>query len=127
MDAALDVTVVSPLQQALLTKASEQPGAALAFAKERKDRQSQEACRKAGVSFLALPIETLGRYHEMTSSPISRISRALSSNSARPPSQVASHLFQRLGILLAKGNAALVLSRAPHPTPPELDGDHDGT
>ena len=33
------------------------------------------------------------------------------------------HLFQRLGVLLVKGNAALLLNRIPSFPLPELDGD----
>ena len=33
------------------------------------------------------------------------------------------HLFQRLGVLLVKGNAALMLNRIPSFPLPEIDGD----
>ena len=117
--------MVSPLQQALLHKASEQPGAALSNAFDRKSRQSSEACQQQGISFLPLPIETFGGYHSLTSLTVSKIARALASHSGRAPAEVSSHLFQRLGILLAKGNSALVLSRVPSHPPPTLDGDQD--
>ena len=124
-DCALDVTVVSPLQQALISKASEEPGAALTFAYDRKIRQSYDACHKEGISFLPLPIETLGGFHPTTTSTISKIARALATHSSKPASEVSSHLFQRLGILLTKGNSALVLSRAPSIPASVLDGDRD--
>ena len=50
-DCALDVTVVSPMQQCLIEKAGEEPGAALRYAFERKMRQSHEACQEAGLLF----------------------------------------------------------------------------
>ena len=58
-DAALDVTVVSPLQQALVAKAAEERGAALNHAYDRNNRQSMEACNAEGIQFVALLIETL--------------------------------------------------------------------
>ena len=75
--------------------------------------------------FIPLPFETYGGLHEKSISTISKISRALSSHSGKPPSEVTSHLFQRLGVLLAKGNSALILSRAPKSPSSDLDGDQD--
>jgi len=56
LDTALDVTVVSPLQQALVAKAAETAGAALSHAFERKNRQSLEECRAEGIHFIPLPV-----------------------------------------------------------------------
>ena len=72
-----------------------------------------------------MPFETFGGLHQRSVSVITKISRALSSHSERPTSEVTSHLFQRLGVLLAKGNSALILSRAPKPPSQDLDGDQD--
>ena len=116
-DCAVDVTVVSPLQQCLLTKAGEEPGAALAFAYNRKMNQSFDACREAGVRFLAAPIETFGGLHPQTISIVGKIGRALAYHSGGPQSDSVSHLFQRIGVLLCKGNSALILSRTPLPSP----------
>ena len=124
-DCALDVTVVSPLQQSLLVKAGEEPGAALTYAYERKMRQSSEACQQAGLHFFPLPFETFGGLHPKSISIVTTISRALSAHSGNPSSEVTSHLFQRLGVLLAKGNSALILSRAPKLPSADLDGDQD--
>ena len=90
-------------------------------------RQSDEACRQAGIKFIPLPMETFGGMHSQTVSCISKISKALASHAGKPESEVASHLFQRLGVLLAKGNSALILSRNPESLSPDLDGDPDST
>ena len=55
-DAALDVTVVSPLQSSLLSKAAEEAGHALQYAFERKVRQVGEDCLQEGVKFFPLPV-----------------------------------------------------------------------
>ena len=39
--------------------------------------------------------------------------------------EVTRHLFQRLGVLLARGNAALILNRVPVYTDAIVDGDQD--
>ena len=89
------------MQQCLLVKAGEEPGAALNYAFDRKIRQSFEACQQEGILFIPIPFETFGGLHQKSISVISKISRALSSQSGKEPSEVSSHLFQRLGVLLA--------------------------
>ena len=42
--------------------------------------------------------------------------------SGREEAECVRHLFQRLSILLVKGNAALFLNRQPHHPEPEIDG-----
>ena len=59
-DTCLDITVVSSLQQALVKKAADTPGAALVHVMQRKNIQSKDSCAKEGLEFLALPLEVLG-------------------------------------------------------------------
>ena len=51
-DAALDVTVVNPLQAALVSQAAETPGHALKVAHKRKLDKSWQACNQQGIVFL---------------------------------------------------------------------------
>ena len=59
-DAALDVTVISPLQAAVVDQEAANPGYALRLAWDRKMRSAFEACRAQRISFIPLPIETGG-------------------------------------------------------------------
>ena len=58
--AALDVTVISTLQQLTLEGAASTQGHALSVGKERKMTAHSEACRSVGVIFLPLVMESLG-------------------------------------------------------------------
>ena len=49
----------------------------------------------------------------------------LAANTGKPRDETKSHLFQRLGILLARGNAALFLTRRPNHAEAPIDGDVD--
>ena len=122
---ALDVTVVSPLQQALVLKAAEEPGSALTHAYQRKMRQSSDDCYTQGIHFVPLPVETLGGWHPQAIQVIRKICRQLARQTGREDSEVIAHAFQRLGILLMKGNAALILNRVPSFPPPYIDGNPD--
>ena len=60
LDAALDVTVVTPLQHATLTGAATTPGFALEHAYNNKVRGAEAQCRAQGIAFLPLAAETFG-------------------------------------------------------------------
>ena len=49
----------------------------------------------------------------------------LASHSGKETDEQTKYLFQRLGILLMRGNLALVLNRTPRHVDAEVDGDQD--
>ena len=121
-DTALDVTVVNPLQVAMVHQAANTPGHALKKAFDRKIAKHGEPCRKAGVIFIPLPMETLGGWHEVTVKEVKKIGGALARHTGAEESITLSHIVQRLSVLLIKGNAALLLNRSPSSPPPNIDG-----
>ena len=112
-DAALDVTVISPLQAAVVDREAEDSGYALRYAWDRKMRAAFDACDAQRVSFIPLPVETFGGWHPIAARQISRLGRELARSPACVSSDTASkHLFQRLALSIQKGNASLFLSRS---------------
>ena len=65
LDAAMDVTVVMPLQQATLTGAATTPGFALDYAHGNKVRGAEEECQAQGIAFLPMVAESLGGWHSV--------------------------------------------------------------
>ena len=63
-DCALDVTVVNPLQEALVGCAAETPGHGLQVAHKRKLDKSWEACSREGICFVPLAVESLGAWNK---------------------------------------------------------------
>ena len=121
-DTALDVTVVNPLQRALVAQAAVHPGHALTTRFNEKMTKHGEACRRAGMAFIPLVVETLGGWGEQADMQIKKLGAALARHIGQDESEKTRHLFQRLAVLLAKGNAALFLNRVPcHPSP-VIDG-----
>ena len=117
--AALDVSVISPLQQLTLSEAAVTPGHALQVCVRRKLTANLPACRAAGVGFVPVVVEVLGGWSPEASSTIRRIGDALGQRTNPScPSQTMKHLFGRLAIALWRGNATLWLRRAPalHPS-----------
>uniref|UniRef100_A0A1X7VC05 Uncharacterized protein n=1 Tax=Amphimedon queenslandica TaxID=400682 RepID=A0A1X7VC05_AMPQE len=105
--AALDVTVISPLQSQTLSQAASTQGAALRVAEHRKRVVHLEDCQRAGITFLPLAMETLGGWSRDAILSISCISRHLATRLGLPPVEVSHHLLQRLSVTLWRFNACM--------------------
>ena len=120
--AALDVTVISPLQQQTLHAAASTPGHALQVGVQRKLTAHLSACRSAGVDFIPIVLETLGGLAEDTITTIRSIRKAITQRVTPQDSPTCrKHLFHRVAIALWRGNACLWLHRLPT-LPPSVDG-----
>ena len=119
--AALDVTVISPLQHQTLSQAASDRGSALLVAEARKRTLHHEGCRAAGVTFIPLAVETLGGWSRDASLTITAICRHLSNRVGLSAHQVSLHLLQRLSVTLWRFNASMWLSRF-EALPPQEDG-----
>ena len=122
LDAAMDVTVVHPLQAATLAGAAETGGHALNFAYERKMTAAAELCRQQGIAFVPLAAESLGGWHHRAEKELKKLADALARNTGQPEGETAAHLWGRLGVLLQRGNAALLGNRVPAPPDGTIDG-----
>ena len=120
--AALDIHVISPLQQQTLSEASVTPGHALQVGVQRKLTSNLPACREAGVECIPIVAETLGGLAEDTIFTVRSLGRAIADRTgSMDPISTTRHIFQRFAIALWRGNACLWLHR--HPTLPSyLDG-----
>ena len=112
--AALDVSVISPLQQPTLAGAASSPGHALRVGVRRKISSNLPACRSAGVDFLPIFVETLGGGCPDAIATICSIGQALGQRlNSTDPADSTKHLFGRLAVALWRGNAALWMHRQP--------------
>ena len=124
-DTALDITVISPLQLCEVKKAAEEAGSALEHRFQTKMTKYFDRCRDQGIHFQPLPVETLGGWHPQAVPVLTKLGRQLARQTGREEEETVRHLFQRLAILLMKGNASLILSRTPGFSAQEVDGDRD--
>ena len=53
------------------------------------------------------------------------LARHLASQTGKEVDEQIKHLFQRLGILLMRGNSALILNKTPTYADADVDGDQD--
>ena len=112
-DTALDVTVVSPLLIDRLDLSISAPGHTLEVAFNEKCRDYLEACEREGITFIPLPVESLGGWHKRAVDQLRKLAKAQARSTGKEEDESIRHLFQRLGVLLVKGNAALLLNRIP--------------
>ena len=121
-DAAYDVTVVHPLQDATVVRAANEPGHALNFAHDRKLRGAEEECRHQGIAFLPLVAESLGGWHQCAEREVKKLGSALARHTGQLEGEAIAHLWGRLGILLQRGNAAILGNRVPNFPDCQVDG-----
>ena len=121
-DAALDVTIVTPLQAATMPGAANTAGHALDFAYGRKINGAEEECRRQGIAFLPLVAESFGGWHSCAQREVKKLGAALARHTGQEEGEATAHLWSRLGILLQRGNAAILGNRVPAQPGAHIDG-----
>ena len=125
-DTALDVTVVNPLQAALVVRSSQEGQSAVESAHMGKVRKYEERCSVEGIAFTPLAVDTLGGWHPVALAAITRLGRQLARNVGKEDEDCIRHLRQRLAVLLVRDNVALLCARTPTFPDPEVDGEAEG-
>ena len=109
--AALDVHIISPLQQQTVAEAAFNPGHALDVGVRRKLTSHISECCSASVDFIPLVAENLGGLAKDTFSTVRLIDRALVQRASLPdPSTSTKHLFERLVIYSPVARQCLFLA-----------------
>ena len=121
-DAAMDVTVVNPCQVATVEGAATTAGHALEHAFARKVRGAAAACQAQGVTFLPMVVESFGGWHEAAAREVGRLGAARARQSGQGEREAVRHLWGKLGMLLQRGNAAILVNRVPSFPLPGIDG-----
>ena len=113
----MDITVVNPMQAATLVHAATTQGYALSLA-----RGAAEDCRRQGIVFLPLAVESFGGWHSAVLGEVKKLGAALARQTGQEEGEAVGHLWGRLGILLQRGNAAILGNRVPARPAPHIDG-----
>ena len=91
--AALDITVISTMQQSTMQSAANNQGHALLLEENRKLTTHAPACQTTGISFIPLAIESLGGLSDATNKTISSICRLIGQCFVVPPHESSRHVF----------------------------------
>ena len=122
LDAALDVTVTHPLQDAYRAGAAATPGHALTQMYNNKCRVTEDLCREQGIAFIPIVSESLGGWHKVALEQFRKLGSALARHTGQDEGEKTGHLVKRASILLQKGLTAMVLNRIPGHPNPVIDG-----
>ena len=88
-------------------------GHALNVANDRKVKAVGEACQREGIAFIPLAAESLGGWHQVAVMEVKKLGAALARQQGDEEKEASRRLFQKLSMLLQKGNSALFLNRTP--------------
>ena len=83
---------------------------------------AEEECRRQGIAFLPLVAETFGGWHSGAEREVKKLGAALARHTGQEEAEATSHLWGRLGILLQRGNAAILGNRVPALPGAYIDG-----
>ena len=121
-DAAVDITVINPLQSSLVARTATEPGYALIYQYNKKWQKYVQICHENGIVFHPIPLETMGGFGGSSINLIKRLGQSLGRATGQDETETTQHLFGRLSIQLMKGNCSLLINRIPNFPDPSVDG-----
>jgi hypothetical protein len=124
-DTAIDITVVNPLQAALVRRAAEEGASAVEHAHNLKSRKYADRCAAEGLEFVPMAVDSFGGWHSVALQTITKLGRQLARVVGKEEAEAVRHLRQRAAVLLIRDNVTMMLSRTPTFPPQEVDGDLD--
>ena len=83
---------------------------------------AEEECRRQGITFMPLVAETFGGWHSGAGREVKKLGAALARHTGQEEAEAISHLWGRLGILLQRGNAAILGNCVPALPGAQIDG-----
>ena len=125
-DTALDITVVNPLQGALIDQVAQDGDGGVRHAFNAKMAKYDDRCAAEAISFIPLAVDTFGGWHEAALDVIAKLGRQLARHTVKEEEDVTRQLRQRLSVLLTRDNMAMLGSRTPTLPPATIDGDIGG-
>ncbi len=105
---AIDVSVVSPFQEAYLRVEADEPGVAIKRREEEKRARHEASCRREGIRFLPMAAHTMGG---MSLATVKEIAGAMARAHGDVDSVVIGHTFQRMSLAIKWGNASMLATR----------------
>ena len=120
-DTCYDVTVVNGLRQDLIERVAEEPAFAVQHVYASKWSKYGPQCEAEGLTFVPLPTDTFGAWHDLAAKHLRKLGSALSQATGTEESTIIKHIFERLSVLIVRGNMSLLLNRIPEVNEPQID------
>ena len=94
-----------------MVEEAKEAGAAIRGAEMEKRKKHGDGCRAAGLLFVPLACHNMGGWSDTAVAEVEKITSVMANSRGENPKEVALHTFQRLGITLQRGNAAMLARR----------------
>ena len=124
-DAALDVSVVNPLQQQLVGQVAREGEKGVQHAFNIKVGKYSERCEAEGIVFIPLVVDTFGGWHKDSLEVITKLGRQVSRQTGKEEDEIVRQLRQRMAILLVRDNVNMFNPRTPSYPQAVIDADMD--
>ena len=92
------------------------------YAVDHKMRGAAEACQRQGIAFFPLAAESQGGWHSIAEAQVKKLVSAMARNTGLEKLEAETHTWGRLGLLLQRGNAAILNNRVPSFPDPVVSG-----
>ena len=119
------MTVVNPLQGALIDRVADDGDSGVRHAFNVKMAKYDDRCATEGICFIPLAVDTFGGWHGAALDVLTKLGRQLARQLGREEEEVTTQLRQRISVLLTRDNVAMLGSRIPTLPPATVDGDQD--
>ena len=124
-DAALDISVVNPLQQELVRKVARDGESGVQHSFNIKMGKYSDRCEAEGIEFIPLIVDTFGGWHKESLEVVSKLGRQVSRQTGKEEEEIVRQLRQRVAILLVRDNVNMFDSRTPSFPQAVIDADVD--
>ena len=105
------MSVISPTQDAIIDRAANVAASAIEMRKTEKTRKLADNCRASGIRFQPVVVETFGGWDPEAVKLLKAMATHCAPRKSLPPALEIKQFFQRLSIVLQRGNATLLLCR----------------
>ena len=124
-DAALDISLVIPLQQELVRKVARDGDSGVQHSFNIKMGKYSDRCEAEGIEFIPLIVDTFGGWHKESLEVVSKLGRQVSRQTGKEEEEIVRQLRQRVAILLVRDNVNMFDSRTPSFPQAVIDADVD--
>ena len=115
LPAALDITVTSPLNPAILDESCSTAGVAEVAAESRKHVANDPKCFELGWTCVPLAVETYGNWGVEAQVTFSRLASLLAASHSVSKSKATADIYGRLNLTLTRSVARAILARGLRP------------
>ena|SRR5689334_10279241 len=112
---ALDITVIHPLQESLLSKSSTESGQGCAFGESKKHAKYDFLCQQESIDFIPLVVEFFGSWGKEANLFFSKLAKAIAGRTGSLSIDVALQIQRQLCVCLIRCNAKAVAKRSSAP------------